>query len=1096
MKLWRRTVKTSIITASIKVILALALVVTLTIMPAPVRAAAGELDHFKVEMSSISFPAGTTCTVNVTAEDDANDTVTDYAGQIQFSTNDPSANATLPTPYLFVPANDNGSHVFEVTLVSRTTVGWVKAAVVGDATKYGEQTGITVTPLPMDHVGITPDSQAVAVEGSVSFTAVGEDLYNNAVSPQAENFTWSWGGTALQGGINAATGVFTAENITGIYTDEIEVSANQTVDGSLYSKTGTAEVVVCDDVVDIRLLEVDAGSTTDLTINDIFALKIQVEPNGSPVEAVDAFITYSKTYLRLVDSSGTAITVGGAAVTPDTSALGYAGLTNTMPSEGNISFSIATSVATPTRPTDTFTIGTFYLKAIKPTSNTIIPFVTASTHLVYGGTNWLNQSFHFGVDISPGPIHHLTVTGTAEMDAGSSNQLTIRARDVHENVVTSYNGTQSLIFRGPAASVSGDAPTVTDNTSANVTVGVSTTIIFTDGVSTIFTNGVSTAGGSLFAYKAETTHVDVTDSDGYGSSANASWGLALTVNPLTVDYLGVTGTAAMDAGSTNQLTVTAHDQYGNTATTYNGGKTLTFSGPAASPSGTVPTVTDNESAEVNVGVSTNITFTSGISTAGGGLLKAYKAQATTVDVVDANVTTINSTANADYDLDLTVNAATASDLKVTGTATMLAGATNQLTIRAYDEYGNIATGYTTAKSLIFSGPAASPSGIVATVTNNAGTAVNIETATTITFTSGNSTAGGLLRAYKTETSDVDVVDANVTTINSTADAAYDLGLTVNPAVASKLVYDTSNLPPTAVAEDAIWPTFLVEIQDQYGNLRDADDTANVTVAASVGTLSGNTTKLASSGVATFDGISYPDPTPTTPITVIATSTGLTLATSASVWVTPVITANISLGADWNIFSTPFALRQNYKTWGQLDTVVSGGLDVEPTSVVYTYDASLTSPWVQCISTTEVRPLDAYFVKMASADNISLVADTEVGATDSLRSKTIPAGWNLVGLGYRYGYLTIEPAGATADGMDVQTALASVEYIGGDEAVHGYAYVVSPGYNDTSWVYFWGVDPGTPVKGEADFMCTGKGYWVFMEAEDTLGAFTQTPLATP
>ncbi|MFC1974536.1 PKD domain-containing protein, partial [Chloroflexota bacterium] len=1690
----------------------------LVIVPAPPPVLAYvTATSFLVEASSTDFPAGTSINVTVTAKDGAGgtgNTVLTFDGMVELSSSDPQFAAPAPHQYT---GGDAGVYKFTgVVLKTKTTTGWIQADDVLWETGTGQQTGITVTVLPLHHVATDPPSGTVRVGLTIDFSAIGQDLYNNAVEPPITPASVQWACDPAAGSINA-TGAFTAVTTIGIYTDNISVSANQThPTAGLLSATGTSEVVIADDVADIRLVAATPGALDDLVVNDIIAMDIQIEPNGMPIDTVDACINFVDAFFDLVDSGGTAIALTDPAVTANTS-LYEVPLANEYVSSGKINFGRGSYV---NRPTTTFTMGTVYFKAMAGSAGQTMPFSfntvpTRVTRLVYDGSAWTDETpstmvtvyttlaadftpattqnisvgdnvtftdtstgpptswlWDFGdggtsteqnpshkytevgtyavsltatnflnsdvetkpglVVVQPGTLHHLTVTGdNTTMTAGTGNQLTISAYDEGDNLLDSgtnaYTDNHTLIFSGPAASPYGDVPTVTDNTGAEIDIGTETVVNFTDGVSTL--------GGVLTAYNAETVEVEVTDvATGMSSTADAAWDLDLTVNPTDASHLEITGTGTMTTGSGNQLTITAYDQYGNTATGYTGDQSLTFSGPTASPYGDVATVTDKDATAVDVGTATTVTFTDGVSTAGG-LLKAYKVEAIEVEAVDANVSTINSTADGAWDLNLSVTVSDASDLKVSGAPAMTAGdAGNQLTITAYDPYGNLATGYDGDQSLIFSGPGESPDLTAPTVTDKDTTAVDVGTATTITFTSGASTAGGLLKAYKAQTTTVDVSDdvnsidstanatwdldlvvdaaalttvridqdtyevallseytftctandtylnpipyeeysrtwfsddgtagnftdsvngifvasgylgtytdairvvadgqsdtANITvivgvtlqimgtdnetaiaspvtagtpltitvsaiesgtakidydgtikftsqdplfnytlvspslpytfqpgdngqkqftnvilktagaslmkvtatdtvttsitgtsdnitvnpaaanklvynpaptspvtagatltefkveiqdqygnlrtantnavtvapstgtfasgaaskaavggvatfddltytsavtvtitasatglapatsssivvnpataanlrvtgtatmtaggsneltvtaydeygnvcnsgpnvydgahaltfsgpsaspysdtptvsgtpigasdpftftagataagdaplvaykaetttvdvndgsinstgnaawdldlivspasashlkvtgtatmtaggsnelkvtaydqygntatgyigtksltfsgpnnigsytpkvegtaigtarsftftigatatnaatlvaykvetpevevydhpnSINSTADAAYDLDLTVNVAAANKLAYKTA--PETSVVEGVEWTTFEVEIRDLYGNPRTAD-TNVVTVAASTGTLGGTPSQAAISGVATFDDITYPTATPITPITVTASATGLTSVTSASISVTPVITKEIELGTGWNIFSTPFALRTYYKTWGELDKIAVGGLDVDPDSqVVYTYDASATSPWVAISSTTVVKPLDAYYVKLANADNISLIADTEVGATYSLRSKTLPANWNLVGLGYCYPYLPT-PAGADADGLDAQTALADVEYIGGDTAVHGYSRVQSPGYNDTGWVYFWGETPR--VKSVGDFMYTGKGYWVFMEAADTLGAFTQTPLVT-
>ena len=67
------------------------------------------------------------------------------------------------------------------------------------------------------------------------------------------------------------------------------------------------------------------------------------------------------------------------------------------------------------------------------------------------------------------------------------------------------------------------------------------------------------------------------------------------------------------AGAADNLTVTAIDAYGNTATSYTGSKNLTFGGASAIGSFT-PTVTNASGTAINFGSATAISFTSGQAT--------------------------------------------------------------------------------------------------------------------------------------------------------------------------------------------------------------------------------------------------------------------------------------------------------------------------------------------------------------------------------------------------------------------------------------------------------------------------------------------------
>jgi len=311
------------------------------------------------------------------------------------------------------------------------------------------------------------------------------------------------------------------------------------------------------------------------------------------------------------------------------------------------------------------------------------------------------------------------------------------------------------------------------------------------------------------------------------------------------------------------------------------------------------------------------------------------------------------------------------------------------------------------------------------------------------------------------------------------------GVTVTPDVAAKLVFDTSALPPTAVAENATWTTFNVEIQDQYSNVVTSDNATDVTVAASVGTLGGTLTQTASTGVATFAGISYPTATPVTPITVTATSAPvLTSVTSDAITVSPVPTTTRTLGTGWNMFSTPFPLRDYYRKVSQILTISDiASTDVE---VAYYYNAA-TSSFVQITTAAdyELKPCDAIFIKMISASKtMSLIANDQL----SVPSKSLAAGWNAVGLAYWDGTTAKENTV-----MDVDDALLSAYWVavtGKTDDVWGYIQVVKPALNQTGFIYLRGNAGGLGTIPQMKVM---EGGWVFMVNPGELGGFTSTPL---
>ncbi|MDM8000500.1 MAG: Ig-like domain-containing protein, partial [Dehalococcoidia bacterium] len=212
---------------------------------------------------------------------------------------------------------------------------------------------------------------------------------------------------------------------------------------------------------------------------------------------------------------------------------------------------------------------------------------------------------------------------------------------------------------------------------------------------------------------------------------------SLTVNPGTADHIIISpGTAIITAGSSQAYTAVAYDEFENSLG--------------------------------DVTSSTNFSISSGAGGSWGGYYSnVYTPANAGTWIVAGYYGGLTDTAS------LTVNAGSAARLEVTGSATMTAGGTNELTITARDSYGNVATSYTGARSLTFSGPASAPGGQIPRVEG-----VAIGSSVLVTFTGGISNTGAAsLVAYRAESTTVDVSDGS---IGSSGSTSYDLDLTVNP----------------------------------------------------------------------------------------------------------------------------------------------------------------------------------------------------------------------------------------------------------------------------------------------------------------------------
>ncbi|MGM0587392.1 MAG: invasin domain 3-containing protein [Bacteroidota bacterium] len=340
--------------------------------------------------------------------------------------------------------------------------------------------------------------------------------------------------------------------------------------------------------------------------------------------------------------------------------------------------------------------------------------------------------------------------------------------------------------------LSSDSGTGTFRNQANTADLASNQLTIAEGVSS-----------GTFKYRDQTsgTHQLTADDGTYAANQN------ITVNHATTSRLVLSGSGTQTAGSAQSLTITAQDTYGNTATSYTGDKSLTFSGASAAPDGTNPTVTAKDGTATNFGTATTINFASGQATVSGGSngsMVLYKDETATVGVTDGSISE-NAT------LDVTVSPASAAAFNLAaGSTNLTTGGTTNLTITAVDAYGNTATGYTGDQTLTFSGGSAAPDGSNATVTDKSGSTVNLGSATTINFSNGvasvSSGNNGQIALYTAETATIGVADGAISesstvdiTVGPDSAAAFDLAATSTSITAG----GTSDFTITAV--------------DNYGN---------------------------------------------------------------------------------------------------------------------------------------------------------------------------------------------------------------------------------------------------------------------------------------
>jgi hypothetical protein len=258
--------------------------------------------------------------------------------------------------------------------------------------------------------------------------------------------------------------------------------------------------------------------------------------------------------------------------------------------------------------------------------------------------------------VSAAAAASFTVASLGRQTAGTSFEVGLTAKDEFANISSGYSGEHALTFSGPANSPGGEAPKYPGSGAFNEGSGKATVTL----------------------YNAALTTLAAKDGPISGSSTSFS------VSPAAIASIAVTNPGAQTAGKAFELSVTAKDKYGNGAT---GAQTLAFSGPSSSPSGKAPSYPES------------VTFAAGSGKASTTL---YDAQKAAITVKQGSV----SGASGEF----TVSPAAAAALTVPAPEATVAGKAFEETITAKDEYGNVATGYTGAHTLAFSGPSSSPSG--------------------------------------------------------------------------------------------------------------------------------------------------------------------------------------------------------------------------------------------------------------------------------------------------------------------------------------------------------------------------------------------------
>ncbi|HEX6788752.1 MAG TPA: hypothetical protein VF091_05865, partial [Gaiellaceae bacterium] len=270
---------------------------------------------------------------------------------------------------------------------------------------------------------------------------------------------------------------------------------------------------------------------------------------------------------------------------------------------------------------------------------------SSNNTLSASSTGLTGSPIGFTASATAGSASTLTLTAPGSATAGTAFSVTVTAKDSFGNTATGYIGTVHFTGGGTSPTLPTDYTFVAGDNGAHT-----------------FTNGVTlTQAGSRTVTATDTVTGTITGTSG-----------TIAVGAAGVASLSVTAPASTTAGTAFSVTVTALDNYGNTATSYAG--TVHFTG-----GGTGPTLPSNYA--FVAGDNGVHTFTNGVT-----LTQAGSRTVTATDTVSGSITGTSST--------ISVSPAGASTLSVSAPASATAGTAFSVTVTALDGYGNTATGYT------------------------------------------------------------------------------------------------------------------------------------------------------------------------------------------------------------------------------------------------------------------------------------------------------------------------------------------------------------------------------------------------------------------
>ncbi len=524
---------------------------------------ASAVDHFVILPIGNQI-AGQPFSITVRAEDAANNLVTSFNGTASLS--DQTSSISPKTTGSFSAGQWTGS----VTITKSRTGNTIT---VSSAGKTGTSNAFNVDPAALDHFRLSSISSPQVAGTPFSITITAEDVYNN----KATSFTGTVNLSDNSGSITpAVTGAFSAGEWTGNVTITKSITDN-VIQVTGLGKSGQSNGF---NVVAANLHHFVLGTITTQSAGSPFAISVTAQDNyGNTATQFTGKVNISdKTNTISPTASGNFTNgqwVGNVVI-----AQAYANNVITVVRQGGSETGSSNSFDVISSSVDHFVISSIGnqvagqpfsisiraedsnnnlvtnftgVASLSDLTNSINPTTTGSfsggqwsgsvtiTKSRTGNTITVTSSGKAGTsnsfNVTPASLDHFRVStiGSPQV-AGQPFTITITAEDVYENKVTSFINTVNL-----SESTNSITPTVTTNFSSGEWTGpVTITKSYTDNI------------------------INVSGSGKNGQSNK------FNINPASLHHFVIGTIATQAAGVPFAITVTAQDNYGNTATQFTG----------------------------------------------------------------------------------------------------------------------------------------------------------------------------------------------------------------------------------------------------------------------------------------------------------------------------------------------------------------------------------------------------------------------------------------------------------------------------------------------------------------------------------------------